>query len=191
MKALSTKEAKLFKALDKLEALISHNESSLDTWLPLEYDLQLNYGQDNMKFSSYMKAVRSLVDDWTRKKIAEEGTLGFVQNTATINASPVLIVETTVGKRSGYERDGSFTTAKGTHWESFDAGIAAQTFCLAAYEHGLGTIIMGYFDEDMIKELLGIDDEDMRVSAVIGLGYPAEEPVAPPRKDVEKLLTFV
>ena len=133
----------------------------------------------------------AVYDQDIKKKIAEEGTLGFVQNTATINASPVLIVETTVGKRSGYERDGSFTTAKGTHWESFDAGIAAQTFCLAAYEQGLGTIIMGYFDEDMIKELLGIDDEDMRVSAVIGLGYPAEEPVAPPRKDVEKLLTFV
>ena len=133
----------------------------------------------------------AVYDQDIKKKIAEEGTLGFVQNTATINASPVLIVETTIGKRSGYERDGSFTTAKGTHWESFDAGIAAQTFCLAAYEQGLGTIIMGYFDEDMIKELLGIDDEDMRVSAVIGLGYPAEEPVAPKRKDVEKLLTFV
>ena len=132
----------------------------------------------------------AIYDEDLKKKIAEEGTLGFTANTATILGAPVLIVETTVGKRSGYERDGSFTTAKGTHWESFDAGIAAQTFCLAAYEKGLGTIIMGYFDEDMIKEELGIDDEDMRVSAIIGLGYPAEEPVCPPRKDVEKLLTF-
>lgn len=132
----------------------------------------------------------AVFDPALKKKIAEEGTLGFTSNTATIMGAPCLIVLTTVGKRSGYERDGSFTTAKGTHWESFDAGIAAQTFCLAAYERGLATIIMGYFDEDMIKEELGIDDEDMRVSAIIGLGYAAEEPVCPPRKDVEKLLTF-
>ena len=32
-----------YKALDKLEALISHNESDIETWLPLEYDLQLSY----------------------------------------------------------------------------------------------------------------------------------------------------
>ena len=51
MEALQTNEAKLYKALDKLEALISHNESDISTWLPLEYDLQFTYGQENMKFS--------------------------------------------------------------------------------------------------------------------------------------------
>ncbi len=132
----------------------------------------------------------AVMDPAIKKKIAEEGTLGFTKNTATILGAPCLMVITSVGKRSGYERDGSFTTAKGTHWESFDAGIATQTFCLAAYEQGLGTIIMGYFDENMIKEELGIDDEDMRVSAIVGLGYPAEDPKCPPRKDVEALLTF-
>jgi butyrate kinase len=41
-----------------------------------------------------------------------------------------------VAKRSGYERDGSFSTSKGEGWEMFDAGIATQTFCLAAHEKG-------------------------------------------------------
>ena len=49
---------------------------------------------------------------------------------------------------------------------------------------------MGYFDEPKIKEILGIDDEDMSISALIGIGRPAEEPVAPPRKDIEKILSF-
>ena len=40
----STDEAKVYKSLDKLEALISHNESDITTWLPLEYSLQLSYG---------------------------------------------------------------------------------------------------------------------------------------------------
>jgi putative hydrolase of HD superfamily len=73
MEALKTREARLYKALDKIEAIISHNESDIHTWLPLEYDLQLTYGQDNMAFSEYMKELRALVDDWTREKIEREG----------------------------------------------------------------------------------------------------------------------
>ena len=72
MDALETKEAKLYKALDKLEALISHNESDLSTWIPLEYDLQLTYGQENMQFSEYLKEFRALIDAWTLDKIERE-----------------------------------------------------------------------------------------------------------------------
>ena len=72
MEALETKEARLYKALDKIEAIISHNESNIDTWLPLEYDLQFTYGQENMKFSGYMTELRTAVDDWSREKIKNE-----------------------------------------------------------------------------------------------------------------------
>ena len=72
MEALETKEAKLYKALDKLEALISHNESDISTWLPLEYDLQFTYGKENMEFSPYLKELRAAVDDWSREKIERE-----------------------------------------------------------------------------------------------------------------------
>ena len=69
MEKLQTKEARTYKALDKLEALISHNESDLSTWLPLEYDLQLTYGQENVKFSPYLTALRKCIDQWTLAKI--------------------------------------------------------------------------------------------------------------------------
>lgn len=72
MKALETKEAKLYKALDKIEAIISHNESDISTWLPLEYDLQLTYGKENMQFSKYMTELRAEVDAWTIEKIEAE-----------------------------------------------------------------------------------------------------------------------
>ena len=78
MDALETKEAKLYKALDKLEALISHNESDLSTWIPLEYDLQLTYGQENMQFSEYLKEFRALIDAWTLDKIEKESGKGTV-----------------------------------------------------------------------------------------------------------------
>ena len=71
MNALETLEAKIYKALDKLEAIIQHNESDISTWLPLEYDLQLTYGAENIKFSPYFQTLRAEIDDWTRRKIGE------------------------------------------------------------------------------------------------------------------------
>ena len=70
MNALETTEAKIYKALDKIEAVIQHDEADLSTWLPLEYDLQLEYGKENMEFSEYMKALKAEVDQMTRAKIA-------------------------------------------------------------------------------------------------------------------------
>lgn len=71
MKELQTQEAKIYKALDRLEAVIQHNESDISTWLPLEYDLQLTYGRENVTFSPYFQALKAEIDDWTRRKIAE------------------------------------------------------------------------------------------------------------------------
>lgn len=71
MGRLETREAKLYKALDKLEAVISHNESDLCTWLPLEYELQLTYGKENVQFSEYLKGLSACIDEWTKRKIAE------------------------------------------------------------------------------------------------------------------------
>lgn len=74
MEALQTLEAKIYKSLDKLEAVISHNESDISTWLPLEYDLQLTYGAENVAFSPYMTALKAEIDDWTREKIQSEAS---------------------------------------------------------------------------------------------------------------------
>ena len=131
----------------------------------------------------------AVMDDEIKQKIIDDGVLGFEPNKRTIAGAPVLIVQTTVNERAGYERDGSFSTSKGTHWQSYDAGIAGQTFCLAAYEEGLGTVIMGIFDEEKVSEILGVPD-GQSVSVLIAMGYPDEEPKMPPRKDVSDLLTF-
>ncbi|MEI3220443.1 MAG: HD domain-containing protein [Lachnoclostridium sp.] len=44
-----TDESKLLQALDKLETVLQHNEAPIETWLPLEYDLQLTYGQQQVE----------------------------------------------------------------------------------------------------------------------------------------------
>ena len=71
MDAMDTVEARVYKALDKLEAVISHNESDIRTWIPLEYDLQLTYGAENVQFSEYLKDLKAEIDKWTREKISE------------------------------------------------------------------------------------------------------------------------
>ena len=73
MTAMETREARTYKALDALEALISHDESDIDTWLPLECDLQLTYRQENMKVSPFFEELRACVDAWTRAKITGSG----------------------------------------------------------------------------------------------------------------------
>ncbi len=70
MIALESVEARVYKALDKLEAIVSHNESDLSTWLPLEYELQKTYGQENMNVSPYFGDLRRLIDSQTDEKTA-------------------------------------------------------------------------------------------------------------------------
>ena len=71
----------------------------------------------------------------------------------------------------------------------YDAGVASQTFCLAAYEQGLGTVILGLFDQASIETMLQLP-EDRELVALIPVGYPDEAPAAPRRKPVEDLLSF-
>ncbi|WP_455543184.1 HD domain-containing protein [Intestinibacter sp.] len=70
MNALETGEAKLYKALDNLEAVIQHNEADISTWIPLEYELQFIYGAEKGKFSPYLVELRKEVDKITAQKIA-------------------------------------------------------------------------------------------------------------------------
>lgn len=123
------------------------------------------------------------------KRIAEEGTLGFTPNVKTMEGCAALVVVASVAKRCGYERDGSYTTSKEDKWEMYDAGIASQTFMLAAHEQGVGSVVLGIFDEDKVREIIGLP-EDKNVSALIAIGYPDEEPEAPRRKTAEDLLEF-
>lgn len=73
MEAQQTPEAKLFKALDKLEALIQHNESPIDTWSANEYDLNKTYAFNTVAFSDWLTKLRHEIYDETMEKIEREG----------------------------------------------------------------------------------------------------------------------
>lgn len=126
-------------------------------------------------------------DPALKAELAAKATIPH--NADIINSAPVLMVVTLIKNRCGFERDGSYTTSKGDHWQMFDAGVATQTFCLAAWEQGIGSVIMGIFDEKAIGDLLSVP-EDREVAALIAIGYPDESPTAPARKTVDVLLEY-
>ena len=72
MEAQQTTEAKLCKALDKLEALIQHNESPLDTWADNEFELNKTYGFDAVAFSEWLAGLRKTILEDTIRKIDSE-----------------------------------------------------------------------------------------------------------------------
>jgi putative hydrolase of HD superfamily len=71
MKELSTTEARIYKAIDNLEAVIQHNLSDISTWIPLEFDLNLTYGNEKVAFSPYLTALRDEIRKDTIRKIDE------------------------------------------------------------------------------------------------------------------------
>lgn len=71
MEKRETLEAKLYKAIDGMEAVIQHNLSDLSTWIPLEYELNQVYAEDKVAFSEYMKELRRVTREDTIQKLRE------------------------------------------------------------------------------------------------------------------------
>lgn len=72
MEVQETKEAKLYKSLDKLEALIQHNESPLDTWSENEFELNKTYAFDTVAYSDWLTELREAILEDTMNKIEGE-----------------------------------------------------------------------------------------------------------------------
>ncbi len=137
----------------------------------------------NTQISRYVAVEGALKDRVASECVGE-------WNANIINKAPMLIVQTFVRNRSGFERDGSFTTSKEDRWQNFDAGIAAEAFCLTAHDLGLGTVILGMFEEEKVASVLSLP-EDQGVASLIAIGHPVSNPEAPKRKEVSDLLSYM
>ena len=130
-------------------------------------------------------------DDATIEKLAERGVQGFAYNTATLtHAHGVCVLSYVKGKSGRLDKYGDLDSSNAHFWEAFDAGIACQTFCLAAHAKGVGTCIFGVIDDAAIAKIVNLPEGEA-VAALIVYGYPVEEPKAPRRKEVGELLRFI
>jgi len=80
-------------------------------------------------------------------------------------------------------------TIKSKDYSLIDIGIAAENICLQAIAEGLGTCIIGWFDEDRVKSILGIPSSK-RVELIITLGYATGEYRQKKRKPKEETVSY-
>ncbi len=109
---------------------------------------------------------------------------GYKSNPArtALATAPVVLVLCADPAQSG--------NLRGQEYYLTDAGIAAQSLMLAARALGLGTVFVGVFQEEPLRDLLGIP-EQVRVVGLFPLGYPAEEKKeGPKRKPLEEICFF-
>ncbi len=85
----------------------------------------------------------------------------------------------------------SITTAAKRDFREFDIGLMIENFCLEATEQGLGTCIMGVYNEDKLKEKFHIPAHK-QISMVIAVGYPKESEIRKKqRKPLEEMITYL
>ncbi|MHC5037598.1 MAG: nitroreductase family protein [Planctomycetota bacterium] len=101
-----------------------------------------------------------------------------------ILAAPVVVVFVAKAGLAGYKKGDPVDDRV---WHMFDTGLAVQTFCLAAHQAGLGTVIVGYFDHRKAAEILNLP-EGFEVVALTPLGIPVKIPKEPRRLAVEALI---
>ena len=75
---------------------------------------------------------------------------------------------------------------KNKEYSLIDIGIAAEHFCLQAVELGLGTCMIGWFDEPKVQQLLGIP-KNKRIPLLITIGYPDDSPRVKLRKTTDQI----
>ncbi len=127
-----------------------------------------------------------ITKDEMLKEMSEKGVKGFVYNKKTIeNAKGIAVLSYVTGKSGKLDdKVSEFNAEDATKWEVFDAGIACQTFCLAAYEKGVGTCIFGIIDDVEIAKIINLPENE-KVAAIITYGYFDELPKPTPRLDTE------
>lgn len=101
--------------------------------------------------------------------------------------APVVIVACAQKQKSGYFK-GAPATEKGD-WLMFDTALALQNLTLAAYSRGLGTVHIGLFDAQKVKELLKVPAA-VEVVELVPLGIPAEEGRTPKRRELTDLVFY-
>ena len=105
------------------------------------------------------------------KKVAQE-TIGPLSTFNNFVPQAPVIVAIIIEKMKVFTKIGA--SIQDREYPLIDIGIAAEHFCLQAAEEGLGTCMLGWFNEKPIKELLKIP-KDRRIGLLITLGYAPED----------------
>jgi nitroreductase len=120
----------------------------------------------------------------TKQRLQETLSQGNPGTRAMVEAPAVLVLCGKKGISGSYK--GQVTTKFGD-WFMFDLGLATQSLCLAAWNLGLGTVVVGLFDHNRAAAVLGVP-EGYELVVMLPLGYPAKQPAAPKRREISEFV---
>lgn len=126
-----------------------------------------------------------VVDDKEKLMEMADAAEGLGMNKFT-RGVPVMVA-VVLEKMNATARLGSLLKHK--DYSMLDLGMAVEHFCLQAADLGLGTCIMGWFDEKRIARLLGVPRRK-RIPLIISLGYPENPTRRKVRKPVEEMSSW-
>ena len=112
----------------------------------------------------------AVTDPELKNAIAERTTSPLIPINRFVPEAPVIVAVVTERPALSAQIGGFM---KGKEFNLIDIGIAVEHFCLQAAEDGLGTCMLGWFDEKKVKKLLGLP-RHKRVALLISVGYPKE-----------------
>lgn len=124
------------------------------------------------------------------KALSEKMPLGTKVVANSFIAQAPLVVVATAGPIDLLHRVMSFIVNK--QWYYVDVAIALEHMVLTAWELGIGSCWIGWFDEKRIKKLLQVPEGE-EIVAMLTLGYPKEErlPFPKSRKKLQEIVKFV
>ena len=110
--------------------------------------------------------------------------MGMGMNKFAADAPLLLVIS-----EEGYVASAAFgARVKGNDYRSIDIGILAAHITLAAEAEGLGSCILGWFDDNAVRAVCGLS---MPVRLVVTLGYPLDNHREKKRKDLAELVSEV
>jgi nitroreductase len=127
-----------------------------------------------------------VIDPPVLKKLAEAASAKLLNMNRFLVQAPVMIV--VVKERPNVtSRVGG--TIKDKDYSLIDIGIASGNICLQAKAEGLGSCMIGWFDEARVKKILGIPGK-RRVELIITIGYSLSEYRTKKRKPLEEVVSY-
>lgn len=121
-----------------------------------------------------------------RSRVSEAASARLLGMNSFVSQAPVLLVvvreKANMSSRIG-------TTIKNKDYSLIDIGIASENICLQAHAEGIGSCMIGWFDEKQVKKILGIPS-GKRVELIITLGYPAKELREKRRKPLSETVSY-
>jgi nitroreductase len=119
-------------------------------------------------------------------KLAEASSAKLLGMNGFVSQAPVMVIvireQANLSSRIG-------ATIKRKDYSLIDIGIASENICVQAEAEGIGSCMIGWFDEDMVRKTLGIP-RSKRVELIITLGYSLSDKRDKNRKPADVTVSY-